>query len=85
MSQSEALEIAMKLEASLVGENNRMAQIQNQLVALAIQLVEITKGKEKWEQVWCIKCRTKGHQKDEFLAFVQYVAVGAPNPLLGGG
>jgi hypothetical protein len=49
-SQSEALEIAMKLEASLVRDNNGMAQIQNQLVALTIQLEEITKGKEKWNK-----------------------------------
>jgi hypothetical protein len=38
----------MKLEASLVRDNSRMAQIQNQLAALTIQLEEITKGKEKW-------------------------------------
>jgi hypothetical protein len=55
-TQSEALEIAMKLEvSSLVGENNTgMAQVQSQLAALTIQLQEITKGKEKCEGVWCI-------------------------------
>jgi hypothetical protein len=36
-SQSEALEISMRLEASLVGKNGaRMAQVQSQLVTLTI-------------------------------------------------
>jgi hypothetical protein len=59
----------MKLEASPVGDNNGMAQIQNQLAALTIQLEEITKGKEKWEHIWCTKCRTEGHHKDECPSF----------------
>jgi hypothetical protein len=46
-SQPEALEIAMKLESSLVGDSGGMAQVQTQLVALMIQLEELTKGKEK--------------------------------------
>jgi hypothetical protein len=45
MSQSEALEISMKLEASLIRDNSGMVQIQNQLDALIIQLEEIKKGK----------------------------------------
>jgi hypothetical protein len=48
VSQSEALEIAMKLEASPVGENGAgMAQVQSQLAVLTIQLQELVKGKEK--------------------------------------
>ena len=43
----EALEISMKLEASLVGETGvRMAQIQNQLVNLTLHLQHMKKGKE---------------------------------------
>jgi hypothetical protein len=37
----------MKLEASLVGDIGGMAQVQTQLVALTIQLAELTKGREK--------------------------------------
>jgi hypothetical protein len=37
----------MKLEASLTGDIGGMAQVQMQLDALTIQLVELTKGREK--------------------------------------
>jgi hypothetical protein len=84
-SQPEALEIAMKLESSPVGDSGGMVQVQMQLVALTIQLEELTKGKEKCEQVWCTKCRTEGHHKDECPTFMQYLVTGALNPLLGGG
>jgi hypothetical protein len=70
VSQPEALEIAMKLESSPVGDNGGMVQVQTQLAALMIQLEELTKGKEKCEQVWCTKCRTEGHHKDECPTFV---------------
>jgi hypothetical protein len=46
-SQPEALEIAMKLEASPTGDTGGMTQVQTQLDALTIQLVELTKGREK--------------------------------------
>jgi hypothetical protein len=84
-SQPEELEIAMKLESSPVGDNGGMAQVHMHLVALKIQLVEMMKGKEKCEQVWCTKCRTEGHHKDECPTFTQYLATGAPNPFPGGG
>jgi hypothetical protein len=75
----------MKLEASPVGDGGGMAQVQTQLASLTIQLAELTKGKEKREQVWCITCRTEGHHKDECPTFAQYLVTGAPNPLPGGG
>jgi len=55
----------MKLEASPLGDDAGMAHVQSQLVALRIQLSEITKEKEKREHLWCIKCKTKGHQREE--------------------
>jgi hypothetical protein len=58
-----------------------MAQAHMQLVSLKIQLEELTKGKEKHEQVWCTKCRNEGNNKDKFPTFTQYLARGAPNPL----
>ena len=75
----------MKLESSPVGDSGGMSQVQTQLASLRIQLTKITKGKEKREQVWCTKCRTKGHHKDECSIFVQYLATRAPDILLGGG
>jgi hypothetical protein len=70
MLQPKALEIAMKLEASPVGDGAGMAQVQSQ-VGCAKDLVVITnERKGKCEQVWCITCKTKGHRKDEFPTFV---------------
>ena len=47
MTQSEALENTMKLEASPFGENAiGMNQIQTQLANLMLQLQDIKKGKE---------------------------------------
>jgi hypothetical protein len=50
-SQPEALEIAMKLESSPIGDSGGMAGVQTQLSTLTIQLEELTKGEEKREQV----------------------------------
>jgi hypothetical protein len=83
-SQPKALEIAMKLEASPIGNGVGMAHVQSQLATLRIQLSEITKEKEKHEHVWCTTCKTKGHRKEECPTFTQYMATGAPNPLVGG-
>jgi hypothetical protein len=47
MSRPEALEIAMKLEASLVVDGVELAQVQTQLAALKIKLEELTKEKDK--------------------------------------
>lgn len=81
-SQEEALEIAMKLEGSPIAETSvGMAQIQIQLANLALQLQDMKKGKETKEEVWCTKCRTKGHSKEHCPVFVEYLASGAYNPL----
>jgi cytochrome c2 len=72
----------MKLEASSIAETSaRMAQIQNQLANLTLQLQDIKKGKEVREEVWCNKCRTKDHSREHCLVFAEYLASGAPNPL----
>jgi hypothetical protein len=83
-SQPEALEIAMKLESSPVGDSGGIAQVRMQLDALMIQLTKLRTGKEKQEQVWRTKCMTKGHHKEECPTFAQYLETGAPNPLPGG-
>ena len=81
-SQMEALELAMKLEASPIGDGAvGMVQIQLQLANLMIQLWYNKKGKESHEYLWCKKCRTDRHTKDNFLTFMNYISSVAQNPL----
>ena len=81
-SQIEALELAMKLEAPPIGDAIvGTVQIQSQLDNLTIQLQDIKKGKEAQKDLWCTKCRTDGHTKDNCLTFMNYVSSVAPNTL----
>ena len=74
--------MAMKLEALPIAKKTMgMAQIQNQLANLTLQLQDIKKGKEIREEVWCSKCRTEGHSREHCPVFAEYLASGAPNPL----
>ena len=58
-TQTSAMELAMKLEASLIVDTSScMAQVQSQLQALTLQLQGIKKGKEKCKGVWCTTCNT---------------------------
>src|SRR5713101_6956307 len=59
--KQEALEIAMKLETTLVEDNSCIAQIQAQLEEMALELRDMKKGKAIHEEVWCTRCRTEGH------------------------
>jgi len=68
--QAKALEIAMKLEASAIGETSiGMAQIHNQLANLTLQLQDMKKGTEVREEIWCIRCKAERHHKDKFPLF----------------
>ena len=70
----------MKFESSPVGEtSDGMMQIQSQLANLMLKLQDIKKGKEVQEELWCAKCRRKGHHKYNFLAYMNYVASRAPS------
>ena len=81
-TQSEALEIAMKLEASPVGESVvGMNQIQAQLENLTIQLQDIKKVKEYRDDTWCTRCHANGHTKDNYPSFQNYLVSRGPNPL----
>ena len=69
-TQSEALEIMMKLEASPIGETaGGMNQIQAQLATLTLQLQDIKKEKEEHDDLWCTQCHVDGHAKDTCLTF----------------
>jgi hypothetical protein len=83
-SQDEALEIAMKLESSPMGESNLgMSQILSQLTSLSLKVEDTKKykGKDKREYIWCIRCKSKGHDKEHYTLFHEYLAYGAPSPL----
>jgi hypothetical protein len=57
-SQSEVLEIAMKLESTPMGESSSgMSQILSQLTSLSLQVEDMKKdkGKDKREDIWCVR------------------------------
>ena len=65
ISHSEALHLAMRLKASLVGETGAgMVHIQSQLAIMSLQIQDIKKGKESREEVWCTRYKTEGCHKD---------------------
>jgi hypothetical protein len=56
--QFEALEITMKLESTPMGESSSgMSQILSQLTSLSLQVEDMKKdkGKDKREDIWCIR------------------------------
>ena len=77
--QQEALEIAMKLETAPAEDNSGIAQIQAQLTEMALELHDMTKDKSIREEVWCTRCRTEGHDKEQCTALRNYLNTSAPN------
>jgi hypothetical protein len=82
--QAKALEIAMKLESSPMGESSSgMSQILSQLTSLSLRVEDMKKdkGKYKREDIWCVRCKSEGHDKEHCPLFHEYVASGALSPL----
>jgi hypothetical protein len=82
--QSEALDIAMKLESTPMGESiSGMSQILSQVTSLSLQVEDMKKdkGKDKREDIWCVICRLEGHDKEHCPLFHEYLASGASIPL----
>jgi len=74
----------MKLESTPMAESSSgMSQILNQLTILSLQVeyMKNDKVKEKREDIWCIRCKLEGHDKENFPLFHEYLASGAPIPL----
>jgi hypothetical protein len=74
----------MKLESSPMGESNSgMSQILSQLTSLSLQVEDMKKGKRKYkrEEIWCIRCKSEGHDKENCPLFHEYLSSGAPIPL----
>ena len=81
-TQSEALEIVVKLEALPVGETAvGMNQIQAQLANMMLQLQDIKKAKEYHDKLWCTRCHVYVNTKDTCSTFWNYLLLGSPNPL----
>ena len=83
-THAEVVEIAMKLEASLVPTaqiGTHQIQIQLEAMHLEIQSLHKDKGKEEWKNVWCICCKVAGHQKDQCPIFNDYLSAGGPSLL----
>ena len=74
------MEIAIKLETTPVEDNSGIAQIQAQLVAMALELCNMKKGKNGRKVVWCTQCRIEGHDKEQCPVVRNYLNTGAPNP-----
>ena len=77
--QQEALEIAMKLETAPVGDDSGIAQIQAQLAAMALELRDMKMAKTSREEVWCMQCRSEGHDRDQCPMARTYLNTGMPN------
>lgn len=76
----EALEATIRMEASPIGKSSAgMAQVQSHLDALTLQLQDISKQKERREDVWCTYYRSEGHFKNQCPVLLQYMATRAPN------
>jgi hypothetical protein len=74
----------MKLESALIGESSSgISQIMSQLTSLSLQVEDMKKdkGKDKREDIWCVRCRSEVHDKEHYSLFHEYLASGAPSPL----
>jgi hypothetical protein len=84
-TQEEALQASLQLEENQYQKTDpAIEEMKEDLKNLTFQLNQ-NKSKDKREVVWCTTCRTKGHQKNECLTFMQYMAIELPNPLSTGG
>jgi len=85
-TQAEALEIAMRLhETPIQDPGLGMQQIHAQLKNLCLEMQSLKQDRtahpEAHEEVWCIKCKGHGHDKDQCPVFANYLAGGGPMPL----
>jgi hypothetical protein len=74
----------MKLETTPMGESiSCTSQILSQITILSLQVEDMKKdkGKNKREDIWCIRCKSEGHDKEHYPLFHEYLASGASIPL----
>lgn len=85
-TQAEALEIAMRLhETPIQDPNSRVQQIHAQLKSLSLEMQILKQDRttypEMCNEVWCVKCKGQGHDKDHYLVFTNFPMGGGPMPL----
>jgi hypothetical protein len=74
----------MNLESALMGESSSgMSQVLSQLTSLSLQVEDMKKdkGKDKREYIWCVRCKSEGHDKEHCPLFHEYLASRALIPL----
>lgn len=64
-----------------LGVQQIQAQVQNLCLEIQKLKQEQSTCSEVWEEVWCIKCRSQGHDKDHCLGSMNFVVTGGPTPL----
>jgi len=85
-TQAEALEITMRLyETPIHDPNMGVQQIHMQLKNLCLEMQSLKQNRtthlEAREEVWYIKCKGEGHDKDHCPAFTSYLAGAGLMPL----
>jgi len=85
-TQAEALEIMMRLHVTPIQDVTLgVQQIHSQLQSLHLELQSLKKDKEAKQEmhaeVWCLKCKIQGHDKDHYPIFVNYTTRGGIIPL----
>jgi len=85
-TQAKDLEIAMRLHESPIQDPSlRVQQIHAQLQNLSLEMQSLKQDRtarpEAHEEVWCIRCKGQGHDKDHFPVSANYLARGGPMPL----
>lgn len=85
-TQDEALEIMMRLyETPIQDDNLGVQQIHTQLQKFFLEMQSLKKHKTAQSQarkeVWCLKCKCQGHDKDHCPIFVNYVVARGRMPL----
>lgn len=85
-TQAEALEMAMRLHETPIQESGLgVQQIHAQLQNLCLEMQSLKHDRapqlEVHEEVWCIKCKGQGHDKDHCPVFANYLEGGGPMSL----
>lgn len=83
ITQDEALETVMRLHETPiqdpnVGVQQIHVQLKNQCLEMQSLKQDRTVRPEVHEEVWCIKCKAQGHDKDHCLVFINYLEGGWP-------
>jgi len=85
-TQEEALEIAMRLhETPMQDPNLGVQQIHVQLKNICLEMQSLKQDRtvrpEVRKEVWCMKCKSQGHDKYQCMVIKNYLAGGVPMPL----